>query len=74
MTIEPDTILLDHYQIREELIHKAGRRTFRARDLQSQQPVILKILEFNQFFQWEDLKLFGREVQTLQNLDHLTSR
>lgn len=68
--MKPDTILLDRYQICEELSHKAGRRTFLARDLQNQQPVVLKILEFNQFFQWEDLKLFEREVQTLQNLDH----
>jgi serine/threonine protein kinase len=65
-----DTILADRYQIREQLSQKAGRRTFLARDLQSQNLVIIKILRFDPDFQWDDLKLFEREASTLQNLNH----
>ena len=65
-----DNILADRYQIREQLSHKAGRRTFLAWDLQSQNLVIIKILRFDPDFQWDDLKLFEREASTLKNLNH----
>jgi serine/threonine protein kinase len=63
------TTLVDRYQIREQLSQKAGRRTFLALDLQSQDLVIIKILRFDLDFQWDDLKLFEREAATLKNLD-----
>jgi Protein kinase domain len=66
-----DNILSDRYQVREQLSHKAGRRTFLARDLQSENLVIIKILRFDPDFQWDDLKLFEREASTLKNLNHL---
>ena len=65
-----DTILAHRYQIREQLSQKAGRRTFLALDLHSQNLVIIKILRFDVDFQWDDLKLFEREAQTLQYLNH----
>ncbi len=65
-----DTILADRYQIREQLSRKAGRWTFLARDLQSGNLVIIKILRFDPDFQWDDLKLFKREASTLKNLNH----
>jgi serine/threonine protein kinase len=65
-----DTILHDRYQVRELLTQKAGRRTFLALDLESQNLVILKIIRFNSDFQWDDLKLFEREATTLRNLYH----
>jgi serine/threonine protein kinase len=65
-----DNILADRYQVREQLSHKAGRRTFLAWDLQSQHLVIIKILRFDPDFQWDDLKLFEREASTLKNLNH----
>jgi serine/threonine protein kinase len=65
-----DTILADRYQIEELLSQKAGRRTFLAKDLQSQVPVIIKLLRFGDGFEWDDLKLFEREAATLKNLDH----
>lgn len=65
-----DTILADRYQIKELLSQKAGRRTFLAKDLQSQVPVIIKLLRFGDGFEWDDLKLFEREAATLKNLDH----
>jgi len=65
-----DTILADRYQIKELLSQKARRRTFLAKDLQSQVPVIIKLLRFGDGFEWDDLKLFEREAATLKNLDH----
>jgi len=68
--IVTDTVLTDRYQIEELLSQKAGRRTFLAKDLQSQVPVIIKLLRFGDGFEWDDLKLFEREAATLKNLDH----
>jgi serine/threonine protein kinase len=65
-----DTVLADRYQIEELLSQKAGRRTFLAKDIQSQVPVIIKLLRFGDDFEWDDLKLFEREAATLKNLDH----
>jgi serine/threonine protein kinase len=70
MSIAPDTILVDRYQIREQLSQKAGRLTFLAQDIQLQKLVIIKILRFDSDFHWDDLKLFEREALTLKNLDH----
>jgi Protein kinase domain len=68
--MKPNDILASRYQICEQLSKKAGRRTFLAQDLQSQELVIIKILRFDVDFQWDDLKLFEREADTLRNLDH----
>jgi serine/threonine protein kinase len=66
-----NTILLnDRYQLGEQLSRKPGRRTFLAEDLASKNVVIIKILLFDQDFQWDDLKLFEREAKTLQNITH----
>jgi serine/threonine protein kinase len=68
--MQPNTILVERYQIREQLSHKNGRRTFLAQDLQSQDLVIVKMLRFDADFEWNDHKLFEREASTLQNLQH----
>ncbi|MFB8792205.1 MAG: serine/threonine-protein kinase [Potamolinea sp.] len=65
-----DIALGDRYQIEELLSQKAGRRTFLAKDRQSQVPVIIKLLRFGDGFEWDDFKLFEREAATLKNLDH----
>ena len=65
-----DTVLAARYQIEGLLSQKAGRRTFLAKDIQSQVPVIIKLLRFGDGFEWDDLKLFEREAATLKNLDH----
>jgi serine/threonine protein kinase len=62
--------LVNRYQLREQLSHKAGRQTFIAQDLQANRLVIIKILSFGQGFQWDDHKLFEREANTLKNVDH----
>jgi serine/threonine protein kinase len=62
--------LVNRYQLREQLSHKAGRQTFIAQDLQADRLVIIKILSFGQGFEWDDHKLFEREASTLKNIDH----
>jgi serine/threonine protein kinase len=69
LVVDPWSANGNRYQIREQLSQKAGRRTFLALDLQSQDLVIIKILRFDVDFQWDDLKLFEREAATLKHLD-----
>ncbi|MFN6527992.1 serine/threonine-protein kinase [Nostoc sp. ChiSLP03a] len=63
-------ILLERYQVQQELGKKAGRRTLLARDLQTLELVVVKILSFGNEFEWNDLKLFEREAETLKALSH----
>jgi serine/threonine protein kinase len=63
-------ILQQRYKIQQQLGKKAGRRTFLAHDLETQQLVIIKLLTFSNDFAWEDLKLFEREAETLKAIDH----
>jgi len=63
-------ILADRYQCDRRLGKQAGRQTLLARDLKNQQQVVVKLLSFSSDFNWEDLKLFEREVETLKSLSH----
>ena len=63
-------IIKKGYEIQRQLAKKAGRRTLLAKDLNSQELVVIKLLAFSNDFSWEDLKLFEREAQTLQTLEH----
>ncbi|MEQ9484727.1 serine/threonine protein kinase [Coleofasciculus sp. F4-SAH-05] len=63
-------VLNGRYAIQEQLSKNAGRRTLLAQDLQTQEFVVIKLLMFAESFQWDDLKLFEREAQTLQRLSH----
>ena len=63
-------ILNERYQIIQELGRQTGRRTFLAEDLKTQQKVVIKILFLGQDFDWQDLKLFEREAETLKTLNH----
>ncbi|MDZ8227379.1 serine/threonine-protein kinase [Nostoc sp. ChiVER01] len=63
-------ILLERYQVQQELGKKAARRSLLARDLQTQELVVVKILSFGNEFEWNDLKLFEREAETLKALSH----
>ncbi|HEY9692819.1 MAG TPA: serine/threonine-protein kinase [Oculatellaceae cyanobacterium] len=64
------SLLNNRYQICKQLSKNAGRRTFLAQDSHSDNLVIIKILLFDQDFQWDELKLFEREAKILQNLEH----
>lgn len=66
----PRQILQQRYEIQQQLGKKAGRRTLLARNLETQQLVIIKLLTFSSDFAWEDLKLFEREAETLKAIDH----
>ena len=64
-------ILNNRYQIQQELGRQTGRRTFWAEDLETQQKVVIKLLLLGEDFDWQDLKLFEREAETLKTLNHL---
>lgn len=63
-------ILYNRYEIQEQLGKKAGRRTLLAKDLNTENLVVIKLLTFSHEFEWDDLKLFEREADTLKNLNH----
>jgi len=65
-----ERLLKERYAIQQSLGKKGGRQTLLARDLQTQELVVIKILTFSADFQWNDLKLFEREATTLQSLSH----
>jgi len=58
------------YEIQQQLGKKAGRRSLLARDLQTEELVVIKLLSFNSDLEWDDLKLFEREAETLKSLSH----
>jgi serine/threonine protein kinase len=62
--------LASRYEIQQQLAKKAGRRTLLARDLQTDALVVIKLLSFGIDFEWEALKLFEREAETLKALSH----
>jgi serine/threonine protein kinase len=66
----PGQILGDRYEVEKQLGKRSGRWTLLARDLTTDTPVILKLLFIDEEMHQDDLKLFTREVQTLQTLDH----
>lgn len=65
-----DRVLQDRYQLKQKLGHNAGRQTWLAKDLETSESVVVKLLTFGGDVQWDDLKLFEREAQVLQQLDH----
>jgi len=60
----------DRYQSQRKLSNKPGRQTILAKDLLTQELVVVKILWFHDLFEWTDLKLFEREAKTIRHLDH----
>lgn len=62
--------VLGRYEIKQQLGKRAGRRTLLACDLETQDLVVIKLLSFYSDFDWDDLKLFQREAETLKALDH----
>ncbi len=60
----------NRYKLESLLGKQSGRRTFLAQDCQTRQQVVVKLVLFSPDFDWQDLKLFEREAETLQSLDH----
>lgn len=63
-------ILGDRYEVECQLGKQSGRWTLKARDLQTEDLVILKVLFLDDNLHATDLKLFKREVEALKLLDH----
>ena len=63
-------ILGNKYQIERQLANKGGRKTLLAKDIQQDTLVVVKLLSFDRNLNWDDLKLFEREAQTLKSLSH----
>jgi len=64
-------LLNDRYELQDALGKGlGGNRTYRALDRHTGQTVVIKLLQFGPGFEWEQLKLFEREAQILQTLDH----
>lgn len=63
-------VLGDRYEVQQQLGRNYGRRTLLARDLETQELVVVKLLSFVNDFEWDDLKMFEREAQTLKALSH----
>ncbi|OKH14217.1 serine/threonine protein kinase [[Limnothrix rosea] IAM M-220] len=70
--MESGLVLHERYQLVTQMGRNAGRQTWLARDLNSpqQESVTIKLLTFGGDVEWQDLKLFEREAQTLKQLDH----
>lgn len=64
------TSLIGQYEVREQLSNNLGRKTFLAQDIRTQKLVVVKVIQLDQNFQWDDLKLFEREANMLKSLDH----
>lgn len=69
--LQAKQILQQRYQLQQQLGRTAaGRQTWLAIDLQSNEKVIIKLLAFSPQMEWEELKLFEREAQVLASLNH----
>ena len=60
----------NQYQIERLISKQSGRRTLLAKEIKTQQTVVIKLVLFSPDFTWQDLKLFEREAKTLQALSH----
>jgi serine/threonine protein kinase len=63
-------ILGDRYEVERQIGKQTGRWTLLARDLTTQQPVVIKLIFLDEQLEWDDLKLFEREVEILKSLNH----
>lgn len=63
-------IIGDRYQVIYLLGKKPGYRTVLCSDTQTQQLVVVKLLVWDEDFEWQNLKLFEREAQVLQSICH----
>lgn len=63
-------ILGDRYEVERQIGKQTGRWTLLARDQITQQQVVIKLLFLDEQLEWDDLKLFEREVEILKSLSH----
>lgn len=70
LMFEPGQTVRDRYQLQRRLGENPGRETWLAQDLQTQQSVVVKLMLFGGPIQWQDIRLFDREADILQQLQH----
>ncbi|MDX2098329.1 MAG: serine/threonine-protein kinase [Leptolyngbyaceae cyanobacterium bins.59] len=68
--LEPGSILHDRYLLQRSLGQSRGRQVWLAKDQPQGRSVVVKLLTLGGDVQWEALKLFEREAQVLQQLEH----
>ncbi|MBW4624034.1 MAG: protein kinase [Brasilonema octagenarum HA4186-MV1] len=68
--LQTQQVIHNRYQLKEKLGEGAGRQTWLALDLSTQDDIVVKLLTFSDQMQWESLKLFEREAQVLKQLNH----
>jgi eukaryotic-like serine/threonine-protein kinase len=64
------TLIGQRYQILDTIGSGGMGITYRAKDLQSETLLALKIISFSQVSDWKMVDLFEREVKVLKQLDH----
>lgn len=68
---QAEQTLSDRYRLQQKLGQDASRQTWLAADsCESSRQVVVKLLAFNPQMQWDESKLFEREAQALQSLNH----
>jgi serine/threonine protein kinase len=63
-------ILGQRYQVERQIGKQTGRWTLLAKDLDTQEFVVLKLIFIDEQLEWDDLKLFEREVEILKSISH----
>ena len=66
----PNVIVHQRYQLQQLKRERPGHQVWLALDQTHQQKVILKTLSFTGQIQWDEVKLFEREIAILQRLNH----
>jgi serine/threonine protein kinase len=70
LLLSDTTQLQNRYQLKSRLGANGGKQTWLAEDIDTHTEVTVKALYFGQGMEWQDLKLFEREAQTLKSLSH----
>ena len=63
-------LLRDRYCLKQRLNEHPGRQIWLAEDMDEQTTVVVKLLALSSTVGWEELRLFEREAQVLQTLNH----
>lgn len=63
-------VLNERYEVKKHLAIKNGRKTLLARDLKTQNLVVIKLLSFGGNITRNDIERFRREAETLKSLSH----
>ncbi|MEL6221320.1 MAG: serine/threonine-protein kinase [Cyanobacteria bacterium J06626_14] len=63
-------ILGDRYKVEKQLGRHSGRWTLLATDIETETPVILKMISIDDDLHPDTLKLFEREIEILKTLEH----